>query len=344
MIEYANETVIKYLKQYDMFFKAMPYPLYAVEADIKYVTLANFIKAINKNAAKMWIDKGLHIQIDPTTNMTLHIVNNTWGIEYTEPHEDNTNIREYEGCVGHAEYNWLLYKILKRESTANYYETFMKEFIDACNGNDMIIKWELEHILEFGKLPNRIELHDNKVLDINNNCEYTLDIFVSKTVDSGEKTTTWGLSGNGITSRQTSKQVKIYGFDSYVKSLSNEAFRYKDMPDKLTKTDITGLQNMFITLTGIKNAKDRKTFPIYKGVIVDNSLVFTVDGSLFVTKSNRISDCKEIARGIEIYGVDRNNIYFTKDKRITETISKEHIYCYNLGDRSIRLCKIGFKY
>lgn len=339
-----SDIMQKYIKQYDVFFKSMPYPLYAIEADIKYVTLANFIKALNKNSPVMWIDKGLHIQIDKNTNMTLHIVNNTWSIEYNEPQPDNTNIRDYEDCTGHTEYSWLLYKILKRESTANYYETFMKDFIDACKGNDMIVRWELEHILEFGKLPNKIELFDNKVLDITNNCEYTLDIFVSKTVDSGEKSTCWNFTNGGVTSRQVSKQVKLYGFDAYVKSLSNEAFRYKGMPDKLTKTNITGLQNMFITLSGIKNAKERKSFPTYKGIIIDSNLIFTIDGSLFVTKSNRVSECKEIARGIEIYGIDRNNVYFIKEKKITDSISKESIYCYNLGDRSIRLCKIGFKY
>lgn len=339
-----SELMQKYIKQYDVFFKSMPYPLYAIEADIKYVTLANFIKALNKQPITMWIDKGLHIQIDKESKMTLHIVNNTWSVEYIEPHEDNTCIRDYEGCIGHTEYNWLLYKILRRESTANYYDTFMKEFIEACNGNDMIIKWELEHILEFGKLPNKLELHDNKVLDVNNNCEYMLDIFVTKTVDSGEKCTAWNFSSGGVTTRQTSKQIKVYGYDAYVKSLSNEAFRYKDMPDKLTKTDMTGLQNMFVTMSGIKNAKDRKSFPVYKGAIVDSNLVFTVDGSLFVTKSNRLAECKEIARGINIYGIDRNNVYFVKEKKINEYITKEHIYCYNLSDKSIRLCKICFKY
>ena len=43
-----SPLVRKYIKQYDVFFKAMPYPLYAIEADIKYATLGNFIKSLSR--------------------------------------------------------------------------------------------------------------------------------------------------------------------------------------------------------------------------------------------------------------------------------------------------------
>ena len=79
-----SPLVRRYIKQYDIFFKSMPYPLYAIEADIKYATLGNFIKAFSKEKIDMWVDKGLHIKLDKETGMTLRIVNNTWSIIYNK--------------------------------------------------------------------------------------------------------------------------------------------------------------------------------------------------------------------------------------------------------------------
>ena len=63
-----SPLVSGYIKKYDIFFKSMPYPLYAIEADIKYATLGNFIKALSKEKIEMWVDRGLHIKLDgPTT-------------------------------------------------------------------------------------------------------------------------------------------------------------------------------------------------------------------------------------------------------------------------------------
>lgn len=342
----VNSDLIKnYIKQYDIFFKSMPYPLYAIEADIKYATLANFIKRINRQAIRMWVNKGLYIQLDKETLMTLHVVNNTWSIVYTKCEEDNTLMESFAGSIGYEEYSWLLNKILNRESTANYYETFMPDFLDACKHNDMVIKWELENILNFGKLPKRIELVDNKITDISNNCEYILDTYVTKTVDSEDKVTTWDLTKTSrVGSLTANKQIKIYGFDVYTKSLSNEAYRFNDMSEKLTKVSIPGMQSMFVILSGIKNAQDRKNFPVYRGFILDHNLVFSVDKSLYVTKSNKITEAKEVARGIEIYGVDRNNVYFLKSKRLQDSLTRESIYSYNLADGSIKLCSIRFRY
>ena len=56
-----TELMNKLIGQYDVFYKAMPYPLYAVEHDIKYATLANFIKMCNRQEITMWVDGGLFI-------------------------------------------------------------------------------------------------------------------------------------------------------------------------------------------------------------------------------------------------------------------------------------------
>ena len=113
-----NSPIIKrYIKQYDIFFRSMPYPLYAIETNIKYATLGNFIKSLSNNQINMWIENGLNILIDKDTGMILRIVNNTWSISYEkEIKEDNTPMELYSGDIGYKEYSWLLNKIINKEA------------------------------------------------------------------------------------------------------------------------------------------------------------------------------------------------------------------------------------
>lgn len=331
----------KYIKQYDAFFKSMPYPLYAIEQDIKYATLGNFIKSLSQDNITMWIDNGLCIRLNSETGMILKIVNNTWSICYcTDDKEDNTSMKLFEKSVGYKEYSWLLNKIKNKETTSNFYMEFMPDFVKACNGQPMVIKWELENILTFGNIPNRIELKENKVIDIQNDIEYSLDIYCNGTVQSDEVVQSWSLYGQGGKCTNRYKQVKTYGFDAYCKNIQDRGIN----AGKQEKCSLTGLHNLFMQLCGIKSSNDLSKFPNFYGILSDTNLVFIIDGRLYVAKSNRLGEPKDIAHGVELYSVEKNKIYFIKSKRVNNQISKDTLYSYNIVDGSIRMCKIIFSY
>ena len=337
-----SPLVRKYIKQYDIFFKSMPYPLYAIEDDIKYATLGNFIKALSKERINMWVDKGLHIKLDINTGMTLRIVNNTWSIIYNkENRTDNTSMELFEHSIGYREYSWLLKKIINKETTANFYMEFMPDFVKACNAQPMVLKWELENILTFGNIPNKIEFKQNKIINVQADEEYTLDIYCTGSVDTEEKIQSWSLLDNntGINGARY-KQVKTYGFDVYAKPMSDGA----KASGKFEKCKITGLHNLFMQLCGIKSAHEMNTFPNFEGIISDTNLVFTIEKRLFVAKSNRLVEPKDIAHGVELYSVENNKVYFIKSKKINDKISKDTLYSYNIPDGTIRLCKTVFSY
>lgn len=337
-----SPLVHKYIKQYDVFFKAMPYPLYAIEEDIKYATLGNFIKSLSKHSIDMWVNKGLHIRLDKNTGMTLKIVNNTWSIVYNkENRSDNTSMELFEHSVGYKEYTWILDKIIKKQTTANFYVEFMPEFVKACNGQSMVLKWELENILTFGVIPNKIELKQNKILHLNEDKEYLLDIYCTGMTETEEKIQSWNLTDYGnMTSTPRYKQVKTYGFDAYAKPIYDST----KGNGKLEKCNMVGLHNLFMQLCSIKTAKEMTTFPNFDGIICDSNIAFVIDKKLFVAKSNRLSEPKDIAHGVSIYSMEGNKVYFIKSKRIDDKISKDSLYSYNISDGSIRLCKTIFTY
>lgn len=337
-----SPLVRRYIKQYDIFFKSMPYPLYAIEADIKYATLGNFIKAFSKEKIDMWVDKGLHIKLDKETGMTLRIVNNTWSIIYNkEDRSDNTSMGLFEQSIGYREYSWLLDKIINKETTANFYMEFMPEFVKACNGQPMILKWELENMLTFGAVPNRAEFRQNKIINIQNDEEYTLDIYSTGYVQTDEKIQCWNLTGNTPSVNGVKyKQMKTYGFDAYSKPMSDG----NKTSGKLEKCKIIGLHNLFMELCGLKSAREMNTFPNFEGIISDNNLVFTIEKRLFIAKSNRLVEPKDIAHGVELYAVEKNKVYFIKSKKVNERISKDTLYSYSIHDGTVRICKTLFSY
>lgn len=336
-----SPLVRKYIKQYDIFFKAMSYPLYAIEADIKYATLGNFIKSLAKEHIDMWVDNGLHIKLDKGTGMTLRIVNNTWSIIYVkEDRIDNTSMDLFKESVGYKEYSWLLRKIVNKETTANFYTEFMPDFVRACNSQPMVLKWELENILTFGNIPNRIEFLPNKIINPDADEEYTLDIYCTGTVETDEKIPVFNLSGDSCVAKSTYKSIKTYGFDAYAKPLSDGA----KTSGKFEKCKVTGLHNLFMQLCSIKSVNELNKFPYFEGIIVDNSLVFVIDKRLYLAKSNRIMEPKDIAHGVELYAVENGKIYFIKSKKINDKISKDSLYSYSIKNGALRLCKIVFSY
>lgn len=336
-----SPLVRKYIKQYDVFFKSMPYPLYAIEADIKYATLGNFIKFFSKTPIHMWVNEALYIMLDSNTGMTLKIINNTWSIVYEKQcDEDNTSMGLYKDSIGYKEYSWILSKITHKETTADFYTEFMPEFVKACNNQPIILKWELENMLTFSSIPNKIEFKQNKVVDIDAHMEYTLDIFCTGYVDTDEKIQTWNLTGEGKIGHTRYKQIKTYGYDAYQKSTIDGA----NKSSKLEKCKVTGLNNLFMQLCGIKSATEASSFPNFEGVISGTNLVFTIEKRLFIAKSNRLSESKAIANGVELYSIEGRKAFFVKSKRINDKISKDSLYSYNITDESIRLCKTLYTY
>ena len=318
----------------------MPYPLYAIESDIKYATLGNFIKGLAKEKIHIWVKNGLHIRLDNETGMTLRFINNTWSIIYDKStHEDNTSMELFKDCTGYKEYNWVLKKVINKESTSEFYKEFMPKFVEACNYQPMVMKWELENILTFSSIPNRIEFKQNRIININSSEEYQIDIYCSGVAETDEVINTWSLDPNNLGSSTRKKSMKLYDFDTYIKNIEDTKTK-----GKISKAGMIGLQTMFIELCNVKNGMELKEFPDFTGAIMDTSLVFVINKRLYIAKSNRLVEANDIAHGVELYTLEKGKVYFTKSKRINEKVSEDALYCYSIKDNNVRLCKIMYIY
>lgn len=332
-----SPLVRRYIKQYDVLKKALPYPLYAIETDIKYAMMGSCIKRFSREPLKMWVKDGLHIQLDSTSGMTLKLVNNTWSIEYvTDSVGDNTSTELYKDQPGYNEFTWVLRKILNKEGTVTFYKEFMPEFVVACNNQPVILKWELENMLTFGSIPDKMHFPANKIIDIDENKEYTLDIFADGEAEIDDETqTVWNFTGPGISTYQKKKSIKIYKFDAYSKGL--------DKVDKISKCTIPGLNNLFMQLCGIRTACEYTSFPDFVGAISNEQFAFVIENRLYVTKKSRINNPVMIATDVELYTLEHGRIYFTRSKHIDSKIKKDILYAYNFRDNTMRACKVVYR-
>lgn len=334
-----SDNVNECIKIYEVIYKAMPFPLYCIETVIKHAAIACLIKQYARHKYSMWIDDELCICIDEKSKIAVKLIGNTWGlVKVDKIKEDNTDIELYANEVGYAEFKWFINNV--RRGTGNFYKEFMPEFVEACKGEEIILKWELANILTFANVPDEIKLPNNKIIDIESEAEYQLDIYPNGQKNTGEVEQIIRISINEESSfRIKNKSIRVYEYDAYVK---NTSLGVNGDSAKLRKTDVVGLNNLFLTLCGIKMSNDNIEFSTYRGLIADGNLVYEIDNRIYICKAYKKSEPIELARGSTIVGYDRGVLYIKKQTLLEAGVKKEAIYSYTASSGNIRICKIQF--
>lgn len=341
----SNE-INSFIQVYEMLLKSIPYPLYAIDIELKYIVIGKIIHDVIKNKAdnKLWVDKGLWVELR-NCNKALKFVNSTWSIETISDEKiesiqevSTIDLDDYKGTLGYKEFMWLE-KSIKNRLKKSFYETFMEEFVEACNNDSQLIKWEIMNILKFHNIPEKEELNKNEILDLERNRVLTLDIYLDGTRELGEKEhiLSW-YNGNCTYKGNNSKKINVYNYDLYEKHLDEKKNRRKKVDEKPD-----GTLALFQSLTSIKETKEAKNFDDYIGVVSDNFLIYIIDGRLFITKLFRYKEAIEIARGIEYISTVKGIVYFRKKTRVHKGIDKVMTYYYSIKRDEIKLCSIQFE-
>ena len=330
------ESIISVYKNY---YASLPYPLYYIDCKMKYVCAGLLIKKEKALKNKMWIDNGLFICIDEYRMLCLGFVNNSWGvINVKEIKNDTMDIMDYDDELGYDEFVWVLAQLFQGKSTESYYNNFMKQFVDACGGQSMIMKWELGNMLSFSEIPNKMYFTNNRIHDYKNNGYYYLDVFLAGKMNSDKKII---RMANKVT--EDTQKVSVYGYDIYFKRIIDNEERARAGSDKVKVVEMYGMNSLFCTICSIKMNSESSDFPIYTGYIDENNnFVFLVNGRLFLAKENMYVEPLEIARNVEIYSYKDNVIYINKFSNISAGIRKEKIYSYDIESKKTKLCKIQF--
>lgn len=325
-----SDSIAKVIKMYNVFYKSMPYPLYAIEHDIKYATLGCFLKHTESGSNQMmFLDNGLYVVTDVQSMTAIHIVNNSWSVEHIDAiKRDNVDIENYKEHPAYKEYSWMLQKVLKMDNRDNYYSRFMPEFIRACNNDPMIIRWELQNMLNFNRVPDELSIADNTLIKIDSNEEFTMDIYASGHIQCRNGNTRWDTTGIGIQTHGYDNIVK-YDYTLYKKTAGNS---------KMQKASAEWAANLFGALYKIKCIRYTDKFPMYRGVVLGNTVVIELYGSVYAIDKN---GSKEIANNASIYSAHSSDAYI---KRATDEdgVTKVAIYKYSVSEKRTKICSIDY--
>lgn len=342
-INSESETVKNCIESYHKIYKSLPFPLYCIENNIKYSTTAMFIQDDIRIANSMWVDKALFIKIED--DRALKIVGSTWSIiSIDRTPEDNTNIEYHKEDVGYKEFKWVLSRIMNNAGLSSFYNVFMSKFVEACKNEPMVLKWELGRMLDFGYVPKKEELKDNKILDALSECEYNIDIYCSGKRRTTENILEITLGGDKSGISKRSKYVKTYDFDVYSKNNKTAEDTGDKIIAKMEKSSMDCMAALFEKVIENGSTGDAIDDIIYSGVYDGRYMVFQIHGTLYYCKADKYNKAIEIANSVRLYAYENSIVYMLKSSKCESGVFKNTIYSYDLDTKKLRLCRIYYKH
>lgn len=336
-----SELMNKCITQYDTVYKSLPFPLYAIEENIKYAMMAMYLRDTIDEPIEMWVDSALYVAVE--SGKALKFVGNTWAvvtIDKIQP--DNTDIDNFTGDSGYTEYAWILSQLMEGKSLSGYYAKFMRTFVEACNNEPMVLKWELTRLLDFGYVPKQLQLPEGKLYDVATKSEYFLDIFSAGKRQMPGYNYQFDLTvkTNGL--KKSAKYTEVFDFEVYEKKVNPEDVTVKSDIHRIQKCSMDGLAAIFETIAGKGSLQSSVDSIPYTGIIVGDSVFYQIGGSVYKCKTKKYERGQEIARNVELYSYENGLVYILKRSLCNSGITKEAIYAYGIKDSKIRLCKISY--
>lgn len=343
-MESNSNAVKRYINAYNKVINGLPFPLYAIESDCKYAIIANYMlnKIPELDSKKVHINKCIIIELDDSQQLKL--MYKTWAIEKKNEKFDgfaSLDLNKYSKCTEYKELKWCYDKMVADQSIGSYYKEFMKEFIEACGGNPMVLNWELKNILNFGYVPDEMKIDKNRIIYPSKGYEYFLDIFCTGKKPSKDSILEIDLTENGKVT-QKHKSIKVYDFEIYGKRLSTDSIM-KETDNKLEKKKFDGMANVFETIISLGISNDMVENIEYRGIMDEDVIIFEANNKIYGCDPNKYGNTDIIASNVSIYGYEDGRVYLKNSIILESGVHKDSIYAYDTKTNKARLCKIRFK-
>lgn len=341
-IEDKSDLVRDLVKSYCDILDSLVFPLNMVESILKYTMIALVLKKKMYDEygdIQMQVDTSICVEIED--GKILRLLAGTWAIEST-PNTfritRNLNLDLFKGLPGYKEYKWAYDKLLRDEDTDDFYTEFMSDFVKACKGQDIVLTWELSKILDFGYVPKQAMLVQDRIIDLDRNVQYYLDIYCTGKKETKDNILSIVTDNNGLAVMGTEKKkIKVYNFEVYEKGLEK-------INNQTRKVEIecSGMGSLFDILLS-EGIEDENVSKIsYTGLIEDNLLLFEVNKEIYISTFDKYEKPVRIISNVNMFAFESGRLYVKRRKKLYSGIYEETIYSYELNTKKARLCKIGF--
>jgi hypothetical protein len=331
-IENKSELVKDLVNAYSAILDSLVFPLNMVETSIKYTMIAIVLKERVREKhgeIPMQVDNSICIEVED--GKILRLLAGTWAIESTPGTyhiTTNINLEFFNGQPGYDEAN-----------TKDFYEVFMSEFMEACKNQDLVLKWELSRILDFGNVPSAAHLNKNRITDEENNRQYYLDVYCTGKRETRDNVLSFTRDSAGLPVMATEKKkIRVYNFEVYSKSLGN----IDNKTEKASPNSCDGMGAIFDVLLSEGIEDEQLSNISYTGIVNDDILLFEVNKEIYMTTFKTYEKPQRLMSNVNIYAFDAGRVYVKRRKKLYSGVYEETIYSYELDTGKARLCKISF--
>lgn len=341
-IEDKSDLVRDLVKTYCDILDSLVFPLNMVENVLKYTMIALVLKHRMEDEygdVQMQVDTSICVEIED--GKILRLLAGTWAIESTPSSYKvtrNMNLDFFKSVPGYKEYKWAYEKLLNDDDTSDFYSEFMSEFVNACKSQDIVLKWELSKILDFGYVPKQALLVKDKITDLDRNMQYYLDVYCTGRKETNDNVLSIVTDSNGLPVMETEKKkIKVYNFEVYEKGLD----RINNQTKKV-EIECLGMGSLFDILLSEGIDDENVSNISYTGLVEDNILLFEVNKEIYISTFKEYTKPQRIISNVNMFAFESNRLYVKRRKKLYSGVYEETIYSYELNSKKARLCKIGF--
>lgn len=328
------------IEAYYRSYAALPYPLYQVEDEIKYATIAANMQRLIKVKLGYLIEleiKDRIIRAHSEEDLYIDLASEYWAIEDAEgaaiePVE--VTLDNYKDDVLYRFFNWCDEQLKSKHNTSGFYAYAIPSLLTACNNKPIIVKWEMAKILQFAALPEVVDVADRRIYNNDTGTCYTMDCYwggkYSEEVSENILVIDCRPEAKNIPSKMISKRKKIYVYDVYEDdkemgriSLQSSKSRFKNVFDIIVRE-----------CDDVVNAK-------YFGIIDGDYIALQVGEKIYTGKLGE--PLSETGVGVKLLNVQSGRAYISKDIKKSSGATRETIYIYDIEKDILKVCDIHYK-
>lgn len=329
-----RQKIERYVRTYHVINKQIPFPLSETDLNVRYAMVAECIRNKLHDEIKMWVDNALYIKVGD--KMALRLVGDQWDmVSVHKDIKDNTNLERYTSDIGYEDYCWVGDRIKNGEATDVYRKKFMGALYKLCNEDDNIFREELLKSNIFTKIPG-VNSIDSKILkDINDDAEYTLDIYKESVKETDKKMWVCDITGDDAVIHEENTCKDIYNFDGYVKEHGN--------PIRKIKAD--GLVSVFVNAVSERNISENDNGDFeFRGIVNGNRILYQCNDTLYTCRKDRYEKGVEVLCGINILGYWSKYMLCERREIKENGVCKTFIYAVDSESLKVGLCEIRYEY
>ena len=319
----------------------LPYPLYAVEEEIKYATIAAQLQrslegTIGYKPRVQVVDN--KVSVFSEDGYCIELASDSWAVTVPENTDDipakDVSLDDYKTDVLYRFYAWCEQKLIRKETLSNFYTFAVPGVLDACGRKPLIVKWELAKLLQFADIPVETKVVDRHIVDVDTETDYFLDVFWEGEMDESNKRSVMviDIRKNAEQLLSETKSKKKYNYEVYENNKESGRLKLKASKKRF--------ESIFNAIAdACHEGADIDTIQ-YHGVISDGYIAIEIENKLYVgTTHDGIS---EIGMDTKIVSICGSKVYVNKSIKKPKGAVREAVYIYDIVSDTLKICNVQY--